>query len=239
MLLFYIRHGDPIYEPDSLTPLGKRQAEAVAKRLALYGIDQIYASSSNRAILTAQPACELLKKKMTVLDWCDESHAWKGMTVVDPETNQRKWGYQHQPTRELFCSAEMTQLGENWYEHPFFADTKFRECSQRIRKETYRFLEELGFAYDEQKQMYKVLRKNEDRTALFAHQGFGLAFLSRVLGIPYPWFCTHFDMGHTGMTVIEFKTDQQYCIPCVLMLANDSHIYREGLPTKYQNRICF
>ena len=47
MLLFYIRHGDPIYNPDSLTPLGHRQAEAVAKRLALYGIDEIYASSSN------------------------------------------------------------------------------------------------------------------------------------------------------------------------------------------------
>lgn len=42
MLLFYIRHGDPIYKPDSLTPLGHRQAEAVAKRLSLYGIDRIF-----------------------------------------------------------------------------------------------------------------------------------------------------------------------------------------------------
>ena len=49
MLLFSIRHGEPIYDPDSLTPFGHRQAEAVAKRLALYGIDEIYASSSNRA----------------------------------------------------------------------------------------------------------------------------------------------------------------------------------------------
>lgn len=24
MLLFYLRHGDPIYNPDSLTPLGMR-----------------------------------------------------------------------------------------------------------------------------------------------------------------------------------------------------------------------
>ena len=41
MLLFYVRHGDPIYDPDMLTPLGKRQAESVAKRLAMYGIDEI------------------------------------------------------------------------------------------------------------------------------------------------------------------------------------------------------
>ena len=31
MLLLYVRHGDPIYSPDSLTPLGERQAEAVGR----------------------------------------------------------------------------------------------------------------------------------------------------------------------------------------------------------------
>ena len=49
MLFFYIRHGDPIYNPDMLTPLGQEQAHAVAKRLALFGIDRVFASSSNRA----------------------------------------------------------------------------------------------------------------------------------------------------------------------------------------------
>lgn len=34
MLLFYVRHGDPVYQPDSLTPLGEKQADAVAKRRA-------------------------------------------------------------------------------------------------------------------------------------------------------------------------------------------------------------
>ncbi len=64
MILFFIRHADPVYSPDSLTPLGSRQAESLAKRLSLYGLDEIYASSSNRAIMTAGPTCELLKKKL-------------------------------------------------------------------------------------------------------------------------------------------------------------------------------
>lgn len=67
MLLFYVRHGDPVYNPDSLTPLGKRQAEAVAKRLAIYGIDKIYSSTSNRAYRTAMPLSELTKK--TLYKW--------------------------------------------------------------------------------------------------------------------------------------------------------------------------
>ena len=64
MLLFFLRHGDPIYSPDSLTPLGRRQAEALARRLARYGVNQIFASSSKRAMETAQPACEMMKKEM-------------------------------------------------------------------------------------------------------------------------------------------------------------------------------
>ena len=33
MLLYIVRHGDPIYETDSLTERGKMQAEAVGKRM--------------------------------------------------------------------------------------------------------------------------------------------------------------------------------------------------------------
>ena len=41
MLLYIIRHGDPCYNPDSLTEKGKRQAEALARRLAVNGLDKI------------------------------------------------------------------------------------------------------------------------------------------------------------------------------------------------------
>ena len=55
MLLYYIRHGEPIYDPDMLTELGKRQAEAAAERRAPAGIEKIYASTSSRAIQTSRP----------------------------------------------------------------------------------------------------------------------------------------------------------------------------------------
>ena len=87
--------------------------------------------------------------------------------------------------------------------------------------------------------MYKSSRCGNKRIALFAHHGFGLLFLSTVLNIPYPMFCTHFDMTHTGMTVIEFPECDGYITPKALTLSNDSHIYREGLPTKYNNEIYF
>ena len=89
MLFYYIRHGDPIYDPDSLTPLGERQAESVAKRLTLHGIDEIYASTSNRAILTAKPTAEILKKEIRELDFANESHACRGVAIEARRTAGR------------------------------------------------------------------------------------------------------------------------------------------------------
>ena len=101
MIFYYIRHGDPIYDPDSLTPLGQRQAEAVAKRLAAHGIDEIYASTSQRAIETAQPTCEILKKEMTLLDFANEDHAWRELAVVD--NGRRGWLFHNPKFIKLFA----------------------------------------------------------------------------------------------------------------------------------------
>ena len=59
-----IRHGETVenlagiiqgHFNSELNDIGREQAEAVAKRLAVYGVDKICDSASNRAIETAQP----------------------------------------------------------------------------------------------------------------------------------------------------------------------------------------
>lgn len=238
MLLFFIRHGDPIYNPDKLTPLGRRQAGALAKRLAQYGIDKIYASTSNRAIETAAPTCELLKKEMVLLDWCNESHAWEDF-AADNGRGGMSWVFQQEKYINLFVSDEIRRLDKNWYNHPALENTRLKEGKQRIQKETDAFLASLGYEHNLEESTYNSISENNERVALFAHQGFGLAFLSCVLDIPYPQFSTHFDTGHMGMTVIEFPARTGTVIPKMLQLSNDSHLYRDGLPTDYQNRIKF
>lgn len=235
MLLFYIRHGDPIYEPDSLTPLGMRQAEAVAKRLSLYGIDRIYSSTSNRAIQTAKPSCELMKKDMETLDFANEDHAWKEFTME--KDGKRMWLFQDCETKTLFADNSVISLGHRWYEHPLL--TKYKQGIDRIYNESFSFFETLGYEHIRNTGKYKVKKACDERIALFGHQGFGLAFLSVVLDIPYPIVANHFDVCHTGMTVIEFKEEDGYAIPKILTLSSDAHLYRDGLPTKYNNLIPF
>lgn len=238
MILFYVRHGDPIYDPDSLTPLGRRQAESVAHRLAMYGIDKIFSSTSVRARETARPTCELLKKDLTELEFCHESLAWKDL-AVDIAPGQRRWIMDLPKYKRLFGSEEVLRLGKKWYEHPGFSDTQAKEGISRIARESDAFFASLGYEHDHANNCYRAAHPNDERVALFAHQGFGLAFLSCILDIPYPLMCTRFDMGHTGLTVIEFQPTEDFYLPRVLTLSNDSHLYRDGLPIKYNNRLYF
>ena len=235
MIFFYIRHGDPIYDPDLLTPLGERQAEAVGKRLALYGVDKIYASTSNRAILTSRPTCELLHKEAELLDFCNERYVWDEFTVI--KDGVKKWLFHDEETRQLFTEPEIISLGFKWYEHPQF--TTHKAGVDRVYDEADKLFLSLGYEHIRGTGKYKVVKPNDERAALFAHQGFGLTFLSTILDIPYPVFATHFDMCHSGMTAIEFKEENGFAIPRVMTLSSDSHIYKEGLPTNYNNAIRF
>ena len=235
MLFFYIRHGDPVYEPDSLTTLGEKQAEALAKRLALYGIDKVYASSSNRAIMTAKPTCDLLNKEMTIMDFANECHTWEDFSLE--RNGKRTWPFQDDETKLFFANEDIISLGHKWYEHKDL--TRYKKGVDRISDETYNFFKSLGYEHIKGTGKYKVIKTNDERVAFFAHQGFGLAFLSEILDIPYPVFINHFDIGHTGMTVIEFRDEGGFAFPRVLTLSSDSHLYRDGLPTNYHNRLRF
>lgn len=238
MLFFYVRHGDPIYNPNELTPLGRRQAEAAGKRLALYGIDKIFASPSNRARQTAQPTCEILKKNMTILDFCDEDYAWQEFTVELPD-GSKTWSFMDPATRRLFTDEAVLRLGFKWYEHPSFSGQNFKKGVERVGAAMDALFAELGYEHIPHSGTYKAVRPNDDRVALFAHQGFGMSFMSHLLDIPYPVYSMHFDICHSGITVIEFKDEDGIAIPKVLTHSSDSHIYREGLPTNYNNSIRF
>lgn len=226
MLLYYVRHGEPIYQPDSLTEKGKQQAAALAQRLQNSQIDEIYASSSNRAVQTAQPLAEQLKKEIRILDFCNENYAWKEFTVE--ENGRKKWVYQSEEMLRLLCKEEIRQLGFEWYRHPAFADGLFEQGMERIGKNTDEFLEGLGYRHDRENHCYRAVASNEKRIALFAHEGFSHAFLPYVLDIPYPLFAK-FEYEHTGVSVIWFDTKSDgTAYARLLQYSSDAHLVANG-----------
>ena len=232
MILYYVRHGDPIYDPDSLTELGKLQAAAVGKRLALHGIDRIFSSTSNRAMLTAQPLGHILNKEADLQDWCSEVHAWEALTLINEE-GRKVWCTMDPGTTKLFVSKEVRELGKKWYTHPAFAGTGYGEYIQRIQRQSDAFLASLGYRHDPENNCYYAENPQYEKVALFGHAGAGGAILSCMLDIPYCVFAQTFDMSHTGVTVISFEEEDGVVLPKVLTFSNDSHLYREGYPTLY------
>ena len=241
MIFYYIRHGEPLGVPDySLTPLGREQAKALAKRLCLFGIDRVFASPTLRTMQTAQPICDLLGKEITTCDWADEGIVWNEFTVPHPKY-EHTWAFFDPKYLEIFSSPEVRALGERWYEHPDLAGLNFKAGVERVNAAVDEFFLSLGFRHDRENARYEVVgeRLNRDRVALFAHQGFGMSFFSSMLDIPDPMFCTHFDFSHSSMSVVNFEPRGKYVYPHVLQTANDSHLYREGIITGYHNSIRF
>ena len=237
MLFFYVRHGDPVYDPDGLTELGKQQAQALADRMAICDPKRIYASSSNRAQMTAEPSAKRLGKKIEILDWCNENYAGEEFGVVNSAGN-RVWCFHDEPTKCRFASKEVRRLDMQWYDHPDFAQEKFKQGMERIQRETDAFFASLGYRHVPEQSGYIPERPNDDRIALFAHQGFGLAFLSCLLDIPYPQVCTRLDLEHSSVTAILFE-GKKLVIPKVMQLSNDSHIFAAGMDTVYNHYIRF
>lgn len=234
MLFYYIRHGDPIYSPDSLTEHGKVQAEALSEMLCNSGFDKIFVSTSKRARQTAEPTCQKTGIEPVLLDFANEHYAWISLVMDKEDGTGEEWLFQEKRSMALFCTREIRDLGDRWFDHPFFAGRGYEDAIERVYREADAFMESLGYAHDRYTGKYRAVAPNDDRVALFAHQGFGLAFLSCLLDIPYPAFSTHFDMCHTGVTVIEFASDENgMCIPKILTLSNDSHLYCKGIPSNY------
>ena len=232
MLLYIIRHGDPIYETDSLTPRGKLQAEAVGKRMFDAKIDRIFSSPMGRAQETAEPACRLLGLEKNIEPWAHEIEEerltpfpdgiMKSVTMVQ-NTYYRSDGNIDLPY-------------EKGFECVGFNESQMEQKVKSIAEGGKSFLERLG--YREENGVYRILRKNEEKVALFCHYAFAKSWLSTLLHIPIHIMWSSFDYTHTGVTVVEFKNNENgITAPKCLCWGDVSHLYAANLDLIINNDV--
>lgn len=225
MLLYIIRHGEPDYGTDSLTELGKLQAEAVAKRLQKSGINAVYTSPFGRAIQTAEPTCRLLGLDYKTEEWIHELQGEEFTTYPDGEKRSITT-LQGKLLRE---NGEMNIPFDRMFESKALAQSNIESAFNYIRDNGRNFLERLG--YKEENGIYRILRPNEDRVALFCHAISSRVWLSELLHIPlhimWSSFYAHF---HTGVTIIDFKNyENGFTTPKCYCYTDTSHLYEAGL----------
>ena len=223
MILYIIRHGDPIYETDSLTEKGKMQAELVGKRMAEAKIDRIFTSPMGRAKMTAEPACRLLGLEYSVEDWAHE--------VEDERLTPFPDGVLKSVTHvQNSYYREGANIDLDYY-HAFdcdgFSESQMKRACEKIERGGDDFLERLG--YKKEGNNYRIIKPSDERIALFCHSVMARAWLSSLLHIPIHIMWAGFNYTHTGVTVLEFKNyENGLTAPRCLVYSDMSHIYSSG-----------
>ena len=232
MLIYIVRHGDPNYVTDSLTERGRLQAEAVGKRIFDAGINQIFSSPMGRARETAAPACRLLGLPCQIEDWAHEIEDERLTPFPDgkPKSVTLLQNTYYRENGGIDLSYDRA------YEANGFSTSGMKEAVARIEQGGREFLERLG--YREENGIYRILRKNEDKVALFCHSAMGRAWLSTLLHIPIHLMWSGFNYTHTGVTVVEFRNyENGVTAPRCLCYSDMSHLYAAGLDMIHDNRV--
>ena len=130
----------------------------------------------------------------------------------------------------------LTYTNENWYELDCFKMIRGKEGRERIQAASDDFLARQGYVREGGK--YRIERPNDDRVAVFCHQGFSMEWLPVLLGIPPQYTFSAFDFTHACISIFEFVNyEDGYTFPRCLCISDTSYLYEDRLPLLYNHSI--
>ena len=220
MKILLIRHGEPDYAIDSLTPKGWREANLLADRLiSPPPAEGYYCSPLGRAKDTAKPTMERLGKDLEILDWLREFRA----AIADPETGNRRMPWDLKP---CFWREDPILLdGNRWLEHPLMnSDTP---TPAQVYKETCDGLDALlaRHGYVKEGALYRCENNREGTIVLFCHMALAMTIIGYLTNVS-PFLLWHgFCMPPSSVTtlVTEERTKGLVSFRCFQM-GDTSHL---------------
>lgn len=223
MRILIIRHGEPDYSIDSLTPKGWREAEMLSKRLAQLPIDDFYVSPMGRAKDTARATLDKVGKKAEVLDWMMEFHG----RATDPFSGDKRIPWDLVPgywTRQ----PELYDR-EAWRDHAIYRGTDVVKVYDATAAGLDALLARYGYVRDGG--MYRCEENRDVTIALFCHFALGMTMLSYLTGISPVLMWQNFFMPTSSVTTLmtEERVKGEMIFKCV-QVGDTSHLYAEGEP---------
>lgn len=220
MKLYLIRHGDPNYKDNCLTPLGHLQAEALAERIEKSTLrpDAIYSSKYGRAYETAEHTANKLGMDITVLDFMHE------ITTGCPEdTPEQKLAHSpwHGCGKDVLAGTNLASF--DWQKSDVYEGTRFPEHYERISEGFKSWISEQGF--EPEGLAYRCTKKNKQKVLIFSHGGTISCLLADILHTNPLHICNYFRLKCTSITRIDFPAKEgEIIMPTIDCIGDHSHM---------------
>lgn len=190
MKILIIRHGDPNYVLDTLTPKGEVEATLLAKYLKDRPIDSFYLSPLGRAQKTAEYTLNQMGRTGETLDWLREFPA--KVRVWEDEGLQRGLPYSWDDNEgepricwDILPSyfAEHPELyhKDAWRDSVICRHSETVERYADVAKGLDEVLARHGYVRDGVN--YRVEKSNDDTIVFFCHFGVECVMLSHLFGV--------------------------------------------------------
>lgn len=176
MRLLLVRHAEPDYARDSLTPRGWREAELLSRRLSrLKSVEGWFVSPLGRARDTAKPTMEKLGAEAEVLPWLQE---FRGR-ANDPDTGRSRIAWDFPPRMiERFPGV---LRADAWLDSALFAGTDTPLVWREMREGLAALLGRFGYTRDGA--VWKAEDNRRGIIVCFCHFGISMAVAADLLGL--------------------------------------------------------
>jgi len=231
MKLVIIRHGDPDYSIDSLTPTGWKEAELLADRVCKWDVKAFYVSPLGRARDTAKATLERMGREATVMDWLREFPPHIKREGYDIGDCCWDWLPKDWTVTEQFYDRKA------WLKVPVYAESKTPAEYKKVCEGLDALLESHG--YKREGDYYRAVTANTDTVVLFCHFGLECVLLSHLLNVS-PMVLWHgFCASPTSVTILNTEERREgiaYFRACCM--GDTSHLYVAGATPSFSGRFC-
>ena len=231
MKLLIVRHADPDYSIDSLTPTGWEEAKLLSDRLCRLDVAAFYCSPLGRAKDTASLTLDKLGRQAQIMPWLQEFPA----AVEHPGVFGADVAWDWLP--EIWTKEVRFYDPDRWHEPEEMVKAQVREHAEQVFRGLDDLLERHGYVRDGS--AYRALRPNDDTIVLFCHFGLECVLLSHLLGIsPMPlWhgFCA----APSSVTTVRTEERREGIVSFrVSEFGDTSHLYIADRQPSVSARFC-
>lgn len=231
MKLVIVRHADPDYSIDSLTPTGWREAELLSDRLVRTPADFYYVSPLGRAQDTASLTLKKLNRTAETCEWLQEFSP----RIIKPGMDRTSCIWDWLP--ELWTKELRYYDPEEWYHTDAMRSIHVEEEFKRVTSEFDRLLAAHG--YEREGLYYRAVRPNCDTIVLFCHFGVECVLLSHLMHVsPMPLWHGLCAAPSSVTTIYTEERRQGIASFRAGTFGDVSHLYAAGEEPSFAARFC-